>query len=143
LEFDELVTLSETDQPAAPLQEKLEKLLRTPFLSNEAAMTGARPHRPAVIGIGPVLRVVSWNIEEASISISSSLPSQIPPDSSKPLWNAGPRTRTIGRRSSCKKRTDYRDVARDLAHVLGMNYVFGVECELSEGRYCGGLAVGP
>jgi len=25
------------------------------------------------------------------------------------------------------KRTDYRDVARELAHALGMNYVFGVE----------------
>src|SRR5580692_2542829 len=63
LNFDEIVTLSETDRPAAPLEEKLDTLLRTPFLNNDAAAVGGQPHRPLVDGIGPVLRVASWNIE--------------------------------------------------------------------------------
>ena len=63
LTFDELVTLSNTDEPPPPAEEKLNRLLTTPFLSNDAALAGARPHRPSVDGIGPVLRVASWNIE--------------------------------------------------------------------------------
>src|ERR1700684_2292901 len=63
LTFDELVTLSETDQPGTPLEEKLDRLLTTPFLNNDASAIGAGPHRPTVDGIGPVLRVANWNIE--------------------------------------------------------------------------------
>jgi len=40
LTFDELVTLSETDQPAAPLQEKLDRRLLTPIVSNAATLAG-------------------------------------------------------------------------------------------------------
>ncbi len=46
-----------------PWPKKLDKLLRTPILSNQAALSGGRPHRPSMDGIGPVLRVASWNIE--------------------------------------------------------------------------------
>jgi hypothetical protein len=63
LTFDELVTLSETDRPAAPLDEKLDRLLSTPFLNNDAARAGIQPHRPLLVGLGPVVRVASWNIE--------------------------------------------------------------------------------
>src|ERR1700733_3025970 len=63
LTFDELVTLSETDPPAAPLEEKLDRLLTTPFLNTDASAMGAGPRRPIVDGIGPVLRVANWNIE--------------------------------------------------------------------------------
>jgi hypothetical protein len=63
LSFDELVTLSNTDGPPPPVEEKLNRLLTTPFLSNDAALAGARPHRPSVDGIGPVLRLAPWNIE--------------------------------------------------------------------------------
>ena len=63
LTFDELTTLSDTEHPSEPLAEKLERVLRTPVLSNQAALSGVRPHRPSVDGVGPVLRAVSWNIE--------------------------------------------------------------------------------
>ena len=63
LSFDELVTLSDTDQPAVPLAEKLNRLLTTPFLSNGGSLLSQRPHRPSVNGLGPVLRVASWNVE--------------------------------------------------------------------------------
>ncbi len=65
LTFDELSILSETNQPPAPLAEKLDRLLRNPFLNNDASAVGAQPRRPSVNGVGPVLRVASWNIERA------------------------------------------------------------------------------
>src|ERR1700677_1177717 len=63
LTFDELVALSETDRLAPPLKEKLEEVLRSPIVNNEAALSGARPHRPLTDGLGPVLRTAFWNIE--------------------------------------------------------------------------------
>src|SRR5579872_5044290 len=63
LSFDELVTLSETNQLEPPLKQKLEELLNSPIVNNEASLTGAKPHRPSAKGLGPVLRVALWNIE--------------------------------------------------------------------------------
>lgn len=63
LTFDELVMLSKTDHTADLLEEKLAKLLNTPFLDNDAAREGVMPHREAVEGLGPVVRVAEWNIE--------------------------------------------------------------------------------
>ncbi len=61
--FDELVALSESDQLTPPLKEKLDELLRSPIVNNQAALTGVRPHRPLTDGLGPVVRTVFWNIE--------------------------------------------------------------------------------
>jgi endonuclease/exonuclease/phosphatase family metal-dependent hydrolase len=146
LTFDELVTLSEADQPAAPLEEKLDRLLTTPFLNNDASAIGAGPHRPTVDGIGPVLRVANWNIERGLnfdlIKLALSDPEgfkqaaeeQGAVDAGK-LVKIEQQLRTLREADIIvlnevdlgMKRTDYRDVARDLAHALGMNYVFGVE----------------
>src|SRR5580693_7362887 len=63
LTFDELVYLADTNQPPEPLAEKLDKLLKTPFLNNQATLNSVQPHRPSVDGLGPVLRVAEWNIE--------------------------------------------------------------------------------
>jgi endonuclease/exonuclease/phosphatase family metal-dependent hydrolase len=144
--FDELVTLSDTDQLSEPLAPKLDRLLKTPILSNEAAMSGARPHRPSVSGIGPILRVVSWNIERGLnydlIRLALSDPAGF---KSAALQRGGFDTAKQARIEEQlrmlrdadivvlnevdlgMKRTGYRDVAKDLAHALGMNYVFGVE----------------
>src|SRR5271156_356890 len=65
LNFDDLIALSNTDQPASPLKEKLDRILGTPFLNNDATAAGSRPHRPTVDGLGTVLRVAEWNIERA------------------------------------------------------------------------------
>jgi endonuclease/exonuclease/phosphatase family metal-dependent hydrolase len=146
LNFDELVALSESDQPAAPLQEKLDRLLRTPFLNNDAAAMGGGPHRPSVDGIGPVLRVASWNIERGSnfdlIKLALSDPEAFKQASLKRgALDSGKQEKIEQQLRTLRdadiivlnevdlgmKRTDYRDVTRDLAHALGMNYVFGVE----------------
>lgn len=46
LTFDELVELEKTDEPSAELAARLDHLLHTPFLSNEAFYGGAKPNRP-------------------------------------------------------------------------------------------------
>jgi len=146
LNFDELIMLSETDQPAAPLKAKLDALLITPFVSNEAALAGGQPHRPFVDRIGPVVRVASWNIERGLNFELIKLALSDPDGFKQALGERG----SLDRDKQAKidqqlqtlrdadivvlnevdlgmKRTDYRDVARDLARALGMNYVFGVE----------------
>jgi endonuclease/exonuclease/phosphatase family metal-dependent hydrolase len=146
LDFGELITLSNTDHPPPPLAEKLDTLLRSPILSNEADWSGVKPHRPTVEGIGPVVRVASWNIERGLnfdlIRLALSDPGG--------FKDAALRTGTIDSNKQAQierqlqtlrdadivllnevdlgmKRTDYRDVAHDLARALRMNYVFGVE----------------
>ena len=146
LSFDELVSLSQDDEPAAPLEEKLERLLRTPFLNNDAAAMGGGPHRPLVDGIGLVLRVASWNIERGSNFDLIKLALSDPEGFKKAALKRGALDASMQAKIEQQlrtlrdadiivlnevdlgmKRTDYRDVTRDLAHALGMNYVFGVE----------------
>jgi endonuclease/exonuclease/phosphatase family metal-dependent hydrolase len=146
LNFDELVTLSDTDQPAEPLAEKLDRILRTPILSNQATLEGFPPHRPVVNGIGPVLRVASWNIERGLNFDLIQLALSDPDGFQRAALERGAldaatlakverQLRTLRDADIVvlnevdlgMKRTGYRDVAKDLAHALGMNYVFGVE----------------
>ncbi|MEE8583880.1 MAG: endonuclease/exonuclease/phosphatase family protein, partial [Acidobacteriota bacterium] len=61
--YDELVALAQDDLPPQ-LEEKLQRLTTTPFVSNEAFLGEALPHRPEVEGLGSVLRVALWNIEQ-------------------------------------------------------------------------------
>jgi hypothetical protein len=146
LNFDELVTLSNTDHPAEPLVEKLNRLLRTPIVSNQAALAGERPHRPYVDGIGPVLRVASWNIERGLNFDLVRLALSDPDGFKQAALERGAldaaKAAKIGQQLTTlrdadvivlnevdlgMKRTDYRDVTQELAHALGTNYVFGVE----------------
>lgn len=146
LTFDEILKLSDTEEPASPLAAKLERLLTTPFVDNEAELAAIQPHRPAVEEIGPVLRVASWNIARG---INLDLIKLAFSDPDGFMQTALPRGSLDARRQAQvmeqlrrlrdsdvvvlnevdlgMKRTDYRDVARELAHALGMNYVFGVE----------------
>jgi hypothetical protein len=45
LSFAELVELSQTEEPKESLAAKMDKLLHTPFVSNEAYLAGAKPIR--------------------------------------------------------------------------------------------------
>jgi endonuclease/exonuclease/phosphatase family metal-dependent hydrolase len=60
--YNELLTLG-GDQVPDELQQKLSKLLTTPFVNNQAWYRGARPAPPVLGPIGPGLRLVQWNIE--------------------------------------------------------------------------------
>ena len=128
------------------MAEKLDRLLKTPVLDNQANLAGGQPHRPAAGGLGPILRIASWNIERGAnfdlIRLALSDPEGFrqaaalrgPTDMKKQV-RIDRQLRTLRDADIVllnevdlgMKRTDYRDVARDLAHALGMNYAFGVE----------------
>jgi len=151
LTFDELIELEKNDTPAAPLAEKLERLLTTPIISNEAYFDGAKPKRPTSPELGPFLRVILWNIERGiqfePIRIALSEPGKFDDVLSA---NRDPKSKSLSdsQLQVVKKqlellqpadlvilnevdygvmRTDYRDVARDLAKALKMSYAYGVE----------------
>jgi endonuclease/exonuclease/phosphatase family metal-dependent hydrolase len=146
LTFEELVALSEAGPVAAPLNRKLENLLNFPILKNHAALSGAQPHRPSVDGLGPALRVALWNIERGLqfelIRLAFSDPdafrraaAQTRATDSSDAATVESQLRVLREADVIilnevdlgMKRTDYRDVAGELARDLGMNYVFGVE----------------
>lgn len=145
LSFDELVTLSSTAKPEGSLGARLGALLATPFVHNDASDANVPPYRPAVGELGPVLRVALWNIErglnfelirsaltdtnhfeplQANNQISSAR---------KALVEAQLRALqdvdvlVLNEADFGMKRTEYRDVSRDLAAALQMNYAYGVE----------------
>ena len=151
LTFPELVELEKNDTPAGPLAEKLEHLLTTPVLSNEAYWNGAKPKRPSSPEVGPFLRAVAWNIERGirfdAIRIALSEPDKfdqvLAKNKDRNAKALTPElTKTVrGQLETLQSvdllilnevdygvtRTDYRDVARDLAKALQMNYAYGVE----------------
>lgn len=151
LTFEELVQLEQQDPPSGALAEKLEHLLTTPFVSNEAYFNGAKPKRPSSTELGPFLRAICWNIERGiqfdPIRIALSEPEkfdQVLAEKKDP--KAKPLTpeqlKIVKQQLEVLQpadllilnevdygvtRTDYRDVARDLAQTLHMNYAYGVE----------------
>jgi endonuclease/exonuclease/phosphatase family metal-dependent hydrolase len=151
LSFDELVQLEKTDDPSPQLAARLDQLLHTPFLSNEAFYSGAKPNRPSSQALGPFLRATMWNIERG-IQFEGIRTSLAEPDKfeayiqkkkdtkSKPL-TADALVVVKSQLDILKPtdlfifnevddgvtRTDYRDVGRELAQALRMNYAYAVE----------------
>jgi endonuclease/exonuclease/phosphatase family metal-dependent hydrolase len=151
LSFDELVQLEKIDEPDTKLAARLSQLLHTPFLSNEAFYDGAKPNRPSAESLGPFLRATMWNIERGiefdGIRTSLTEPEQFgkyieekKDPKSKPLTAKA--LAVVKSQLDLLKptdlfilnevdygatRTDYRDVARELAQALKMNYAYAVE----------------
>ena len=145
--YEELVQLYEQKDLPEPLQSKLNLLLTTPFVSNEASAKGARPLLPQSPKLGKFLRVVEWNIERGLEfdAIKSAFGGQ-PAfatflDVSKFPRGSDKRRQVLDQVALMKqadvillnevdwgmKRTEYRNVAAELAAALGMNYAYGVE----------------
>jgi endonuclease/exonuclease/phosphatase family metal-dependent hydrolase len=143
LSFDELVELSRTAEPAGPLAERLAALLSTPFIDNTAHFAGTRPRRPWHEQLGEFLRVAFWNIERGYefdwIRRALSDPEEFlrraeaergaldPRVSSQAYALALADVIVLNEADLGMTRTGYRDVTRELAGALGMNYAFGVE----------------
>lgn len=138
LTYNELVALYENDPPSQELAGKLTRLLTTPFVNNSA---GTRPGKNRSI-----LRVATWNIErgiefdavKAALTNDQRFFRRLTPamrGSQFNLANILEQAAALSRADVVVlnevdwgvKRTGYRDVARELATALQMNYVFGVE----------------
>jgi len=126
------------------LQAKLRTLVTTPFVNNEAHYRGVRPARPNVKGLGRSLRVVHWNIERgmrfdeivAALTDRNAFLELLPGgehqvDAAR-LLNELEALRTadvlvLNEVDWGMRRSDYRNVIRDLGEALDMNWAFGVE----------------
>ena len=147
LTYSELVQLYEQETPPADLQNKLNRLLTTPFVSNSALARGARPLLPSSQKLGRFLRIVEWNIERGleydAISAAFTNPAAFAKLMDSKANPAGSKERRVilhqvellkqadvvvlNEVDWGMKRTEYRNVAADLAAALQMNYAYGVE----------------
>lgn len=147
LNYEELVSLYGRKDPPEPLRRKLNLLLTTPFVNNEASAAGVRPLLPELARVGRTLRVVQWNVERglefdavrSALAGPAGLTELLDPAE---YPRGGQRRELVLRQAELLreadvvvlnevdwgvKRTDYRAVAAELAEALGMNYAFGVE----------------
>ena len=146
LSFDDLVALSSTANPEGDLLVRLNRLLTTPLVDNSAGVATTTPHRPTARNLGPILRVGFWNIERGlnfqlirsaltnatefeSLTdnlgnVSSSRRERV---ESQLAWLRDVDVLVLNEVDLGMKRTEYRDVARELAAALHMNYTYGVE----------------
>ncbi len=147
LTYDEIIQLYQNENPPAPLQQKLNKLLTTPFVRNTASDSGVTPLKPAQPQIGKVLRVAQWNIERGlefdAVRFAFSDPRQFNALMEDKDSKAGESERAKIREEIALlqqadllvlnevdwgvNRTLFRNVADELAHALNMNYAYGVE----------------
>ena len=147
LTWEELVTLYQQDPPPAPLAAKLHALLTTPFVSNSASEAGRQPRRPSTPELGPFLRVVQWNIERGlefeAVRLAFSDPDRfiaLSEDKGSKLDERElARVReqisilrdadliVLNEVDQGVNRTRFRNVAKELAEALEMNYAWGVE----------------
>jgi endonuclease/exonuclease/phosphatase family metal-dependent hydrolase len=144
LSFDELITLYKHETPPEPLAHKLATLLETPFVENNAETLKTDSDRSASKN---VLRVAHWNIERgmAFEDIRAALGGREvfaqhlslrkdkldPKDQERALEEAQMFSQAdvivLNEVDWGLKRSDYRNIAKELAAALGMNYAFGVE----------------
>jgi endonuclease/exonuclease/phosphatase family metal-dependent hydrolase len=145
--YAELVALYEQETLPDELRLKLERITTTPIVNNAARARGVQPMKPVVSSLGRVLRVASWNIERglnfnavrAALLGADRYASFV--DSKKYRPGSKDRIEILQQASLLRQadvivlnevdwgvmRTEYRDVARELAAALGMNYAYGVE----------------
>ena len=151
LSFDELVEAEQKDPLPPELAKKLEILVTTPIVSNEAYYEGAKPKHPSSPELGPYLRAILWNIERGiqfdPIRIALSEPDKfdqvlaerkdpktkpLTPDELKVVKHQLDLLQPadlliLNEVDYGVSRTDYRDVGAGLAKALHMNYAYGVE----------------
>ena len=154
LSYDELVQLGSVQEMSPELAEKLRIITTTPFINNEAYLNGARPRPLDVAQVGPSLRVAFWNIErgleldyieqfltdqdgfmarveterkeakEKKKSVRTVALDKIPEEieilKSADVW-------ILNEVDWGVKRTEYREVVRELGKALNMNWAYGVE----------------
>lgn len=146
LTYNELVALYETDPPSADLSNKLTRLLTTPFVSNSAGGRPARVIRTNSSTQDSFVRVATWNIERgvefdavrAALTNDQRFFRRLTPATRGSKFNLTAILKQAAELSRADivvlnevdwglKRTNYRNVVRELANAMQMNYVFAVE----------------
>jgi len=150
LNYQELVTLSKEETVDPALAAKVQTLLTTPFVNNEAFFSGTKPLRPDVKDMGPSLRLVEWNIERgvelADIKLAmtdkqaflAKVHSEAAANKDKEKISDGELSAQMDALQSADvlvlneldlgmKRSDYQAVVKVLADALKMNWAYGVE----------------
>ncbi|QNI31147.1 endonuclease/exonuclease/phosphatase family protein [Alloacidobacterium dinghuense] len=150
LTYQELMALGEQETVDPALAKKLNTLLTTPFINNEAYFAGTKPLRPDLKGLGPSLRLVEWNIERGiSFDEIKLLLTDKQAFIAKVHSEAANNTNTekandevlsaqmdvlqsadvlvLNELDWGMKRSGYRAVVKDLADALKMNWAYGVE----------------
>lgn len=147
LTYEELIRLFEQENPPEPLQSKLNRLLTTPFVSNEAHAGGVRPLKPRTAQLGPFLRVAFWNIQRGldykAVEVAFTDPAKFATvlDTAKYPPGSKQRAHVLEQAQMLSQadvillnevdwgmaRTSYRHTAKELAAALRMNYAYGVE----------------
>lgn len=144
LTFADLSALYDEDIPSDDLQSKLTQLLTTPFVNNSIASAAARPSVKA--RGNNAIRVASWNIErglqfdsvKAALTNDKQYFRRLAPTARHSTFNLQNVLSEAEALSQADivilneadwglKRTDYRNVAKELATAARMNYAFGVE----------------
>lgn len=152
--YEELVQLGSPDPMSPQLSEKLRVITTTPFINNEAYYGGAKPRPLDVPGLGPSLRVAFWNIERGleldDILLFLKDKDAFVTEMTAERKKAKEEGKTV-RKVDMEKiphevellkaadiwilnevdwgvhRTQYRNVVRELAEALDMNWAYGVE----------------
>ena len=152
--YDELVQLSQDQPLSAALAEKLRIVTTTPFVNNEAYYGGFKPRPLDVKGLGPTLRVAYWNIErglklddiQLFLTDKDRFMAKVEAERKK-AKESGQKVRAVALEQIPKeieilqaadvwilgevdwgvKRTQYREVVRELADTLHMNWAYGTE----------------
>ena len=152
--YDELIQLSLPQAMSPELAEKLRLVTTTPFVDNEAYLDGARPRPLAMPKLGPLLRVAFWNIERGLeldaiglfLTDKNAFMAEVREERAKAKEN-GKKIRSVDLEKIPEeveilktadvwilnevdwgvKRTQYREVVRELGKTLNMNWAYGVE----------------
>jgi len=152
--YDELVQLSQSQELSPELAEKLRTVTTTAFINNEAYYAGARPRPLDVKELGPTLRVACWNIErglelddiQLFLTDKDGFMAKVAAERKK-AGESGQKIRAVALEKIPQeievlqaadvwilnevdwgvKRTQYREVVRELADTLHMNWAYGVE----------------
>lgn len=152
--YDELVQLGSNQKLSPELTKKLKVLTTTPFINNEAYFAGAKPRVLEIAGLGPSLRVAFWNIERGLeldyillfIKDKKAFIAKVQQQRTE-AKASGKKVRDVELDKVSQqietlkaadvwilnevdwgvKRTQYREVIRELGKALHMNWAYGVE----------------
>lgn len=145
LSFNELVTLSQIKDIEDPLKGKLSRILYNPVIDNTIADPNAKLNKDMVLG--DFIRIGSWNIARGLHFETIKMIFEDPEELLLKIRNKKEKFdkdefREIQKQLEILRNTDifllnevdigmprtkYRNVAEELAKILGFNYAFGVE----------------